>query len=107
MSQPELDGAKHTIKNYVYSNNNSTKTKLQGPNLYVGKYLGLIGTLGSTGSIKNLTLDGVLKAHSYIGSVVGYNYGLIENVTNLGSVETLTSGYASGIACRSYENSFE
>ncbi len=103
--QAELDGAKHTIKNYVYSNNNSTKTKLQGPNLYVGKYLGLIGTLGSTGSIKNLTLDGVLKAHSYIGSVVGYNYGLIENVTNLGSVETLTSGYASGIACRSYENS--
>lgn len=103
--QGELDGANHTIKNYVYSNNNSIKTKLQGPNLYVGKYLGLIGTLGSTGALKNLTLDGELKAHSYIGSAVGYNYGLIENVTNKGAVETLTDGYASGIACRSYENS--
>ncbi len=103
--QGELDGANHTIKNYVYSNNNSIKTRLQGPNLYVGKYLGLIGTLGSTGALKNLTLDGELKAHSYIGSAVGYNYGLIENVTNKGTVETLTDGYASGIACRSYENS--
>lgn len=71
----------------------------------MGKYLGLIGTLGSTGVLKNLTLDGELKAHSYIGSAVGYNYGLIENVTNKGHVETLTDGYASGIACRSYENS--
>ncbi len=103
--QGEIDGANHTIKNYVYSNINQIKTKLQGPNLYVGKYLGLIGTLGSTGVLKNLTLDGELKAHSYIGSAVGYNYGLIENVTNKGHVETLTDGYASGIACRSYENS--
>lgn len=103
--QATLEGKNHTIKNYVYSNINSLKTKLQGPNLYVGKYLGLIGSLGSAGTVKDLTINGELKAHSYIGSIVGENYGHIENITHLGKVETLTDGYASGIASRSYTGS--
>ncbi len=103
--QAELDGAKHTIKNYLYSNNNSIKTKLQGPNLYVGKYLGLIGTLGATGVVKDLIIDGELKGHSLLGSIVGNNYGVIDNVTNKGVVESLTDAYVAGIANRAYENS--
>ncbi len=103
--QAELDGAKHTIKNYLYSNNNSIKTKLQGPNLYVGKYLGLIGTLGATGVVKDLIIDGELKGHSLLGSMVGNNYGVIDNVTNKGVVESLTDAYVAGIANRAYENS--
>ena len=103
--QATLEGKNHTIKNYVYSNANAIKTKLVGPNLYVGKYLGLIGTLGSAGTVKDLTINGEFKAHSYIGSIVGENYGHIENVTNLGKVETLTDGFASGIASRSYTGS--
>lgn len=103
--QATLDGANHTVKNYVYENANQIKSRLTGPNRYVGKYLGLIGTLGSTGCVKNMVIDGVMKGHSYIGSIVGDNYGVIENVTNLGTVETVSDGYASGIANRSYENS--
>ncbi len=103
--QATLDGNGRTIKNYVYTNKNSIKTKLEGPNLYVGKYLGLIGTLGSGGIVKNLTIDGVLQGHSYLGSIVGENYGRIENVKNLGKVETLTDSYAAGIASRSYTGS--
>lgn len=103
--QALLDGAGHTVKNYVYSNANSVKTKLQGPNLYVGKYLGLIGSLGSAGVVKNMTLNGNIKGYGYIASTVGENYGRIENVINLGSVETLTDGYAGGIAVRSYDGS--
>ena len=55
--------------------------------------------------MKNLTIDGVLQGHSYLGSIVGENYGRIENVKNLGKVETLTDGFAAGIASRSYTGS--
>ncbi len=97
----ELDGDNHTIKNYVYNNPNSIKTKLQGPNLYVGKYIGLIGTLGSAGTVKNIVLDGDFKSNGYIGAMVGENYGVIDGVTHKGTITDLGSAYVSGIAYRS------
>lgn len=102
-----LEGNNHTIKNYVYRNNNTvtTASKLTGPNFYVAKYLGLIGTLGIFGEMKNLTLDGELIFHSYGGMAVGENYGKIINVTNKGKVETYNSGYIGGIAGRTYGGS--
>lgn len=100
-----LDGAGHTVKGYVYANNNAYKTKLQGPNHYIGKYMGLIGTLGSLGQVKNMTINGDFKAHSYVGAMVGENYGLIDNITVLGNTESLTDGYVGGVACRTYGGS--
>ena len=103
--QARLDGNNHTIKNYVYTNNNSIKTKLTGPNMYIGKYIGLVGTLGLSGELKNLVLDGSLQGNSYIGSAVGENYGKVENIVHKGKVETIGSNYVAGIVYRSHENS--
>lgn len=100
-----LDGAGHTMKNFVYSNPNSSDNKAVGPNAYKGQYLGLIGTLGSTGTVKDLTTDGLVQGHSYMAGVVGENYGRIENVIHKGTLETLTNGYAAGVAYRSYAGS--
>lgn len=102
--QATLDGARHTIKNYLYNNPNTIKTRLQGPNLYVGQYLGLIGTLGSAGTLKDLILQGSIDGYRYLASAVGENYGLVENITNLGNVNT-SKGYTSGIVNRSYDGS--
>lgn len=103
--QANLEGANHSIKNYVYNNPNSVKTKLVGPNLYVGKYIGLIGTLGNSGRVANLTIDGKFECHSYAAAMVGENYGIVEGITHKGTVKDITSGYVSGMVCRSYDGS--
>ena len=102
--QGTLDGDGHTMRNYVYSNTNTSIRALKGPNLYLGRYLGVIGTLGSTGTFRNIILDGSIEGASYIASAVGDNYGVIENVVNRGKVYT-TSNYANGIAARAYDGS--
>lgn len=103
--QARLEGNRHAIKNYVYSNNNISKTKLTGPNMYIGRYIGLIGTLGLSGEMKDLTLDGSLQGNSYLGAAVGENYGKVSNIIHKGSVETLSTSYAAGIVYRSHEGS--
>lgn len=100
--QGELDGAGHTIKNYVYRNINSIKTRLQGPNFYVGQYIGLIGTLGTTGALRNLTLQGSIDGYAYVAGAVGKNYGVVENITNNGTVLTNGGNYAAGISLYNY-----
>lgn len=103
--QGVLDGAGHALKNYVYFNNNSIKTKLQGPNLYVGKYLGVIGNLGVTGVLKNITFDGSLNGHSYIAGAVCKNYGTIDGVTVKGKLTTNGGSYAAGVSLYNYAGS--
>lgn len=51
---------------------------------------GLIGVMDKTGSAKNLTVESSkIEGSSYIGGVVGYNYGTVENCM-LGSKSTVT-----------------
>ncbi|MDE6397289.1 MAG: hypothetical protein K2K84_08455, partial [Muribaculaceae bacterium] len=94
-----------TVKNYVYNNVNAVKTRLQGPNFYVGKNIGLIGTLGTSGVVKNLTADGEFKAYQLLGGIVGENYGRIENVTFKGTLANTSATGVAGIAYRSWEGS--
>lgn len=98
----DLDGAGHTVKGYKYANPNSVRTRLSGPNRYVGSYIGLIGNLGVGGAMRNMTLDGELSAYQYVGGAVGESYGLIENITHKGSVTSASGNYPAGIVARVY-----
>ena len=100
-----LDGAGHKVKNYVYFNDNRSASSLQGPNPYLSRNLGLIGTLGSSGAIKNVTFDGEFTAWQNTAGIVGDNYGTIENVTNLGKVNNTAGNGIAGIAYYSQEGS--
>lgn len=99
--QGEIDGAGHSMTNFVYENLNAT-TKLTGPNLYKGQYIGLVGTLGNTGAIRNLTVGGSLKGYSYLAGVVAKNYGTIEDVTYNGTLDNVKSNYAGGVVLYNY-----
>ena len=48
---------------------------------------GLFGFTGENSHISNLTLTGSVKAHDFVGSLVGHNLGHIENVTSFANVE--------------------
>jgi hypothetical protein len=97
-----LDGAGHTVKGYVYANPNTVKTKLAGPNAYLGKVIGLFGTIGSFGVVKNLTIDGSFIAVTQLGALVGSCYGKVENVTHKGNISNTSGTCVSGIAYRVY-----
>ena len=97
-----LDGANHTVKGYVYANANSLTTKLAGPNRYVGKYIGVFGTIGSAGTVKNINFNGNFVGVSYIGGVCGYLYGNLENVKHQGTISNSSSSYCAGMVCRVY-----
>ena len=97
-----LDGNNHALKNYVYYNANSSTGTMEGPNRYPGVNIGLIGTLGTTGVLKNLTLDGVFKGAQLCGGVAGMNYGRIENVTQKGTVAGITGIYVGGFSFRAF-----
>ena len=43
---------------------------------------GLFGTLGGSGTVKNLTVSGEVTAGDWVGGVVGYNEGTVENCHN-------------------------
>lgn len=95
-----FDGNNKTVKNYVYQNPNSIKTRLQGPNLYVGKQIGLFGTIGNFGEVKNMTIDGDFIAYQYSGAFVGENFGTIKGITVKGTVSNSTGSGMAGIAYR-------
>ena len=53
-------------------------------------YQGLFGYVSTdadnTGTVQNLTVSGSVKGDNYVGGVVGYNRGRVENCHNTGSV---------------------
>lgn len=96
-----FDGNGKTVSNYVYNNFNSTTsaTSWKAPNLYRGSEIGLFGTLGSEGTIKNLTANGDFHIYSNAGGIVGNVYGTVDNCHNKGTVSTivtLANGTAGG-----------
>ena len=57
---------------------------------------GLFGFVGSEGTVQNLTVSGSVSGHWYVGGVVGYNGGSVENCYNTGSV-TGSGWYVGGV----------
>lgn len=65
-----FDGGDYTISGlYIYSD---------APNGIEG----LFGTLGGSGTVKNLTVSGEVTAGDWVGGVVGYNEGTVDNCHN-------------------------
>lgn len=93
-----LEGNGHTVKGFRYFNPNGFDNKLEGPNLYVGKNLGLIGAVSLNGVIRNLSVAGEMKTRGYTGGIVGDLYGKIENCTYSGKLSTEFGGMVAGIA---------
>ncbi len=90
--QGTLDGNGKTISGFTFVDETS-KT---------GKNIGLFGTLGSKGLIKNLTLDGDIKAYSYTGAFAGLLYGRIENCESKSRIDG-KNGYSAGFVGRMYD----
>lgn len=66
-------------------------------------YAGLIGTLGTSGAVRNLTIKGSVSGSIAVGSVVAYNRGTIENCMNYASVTgsgTTSNTFAGGLVGR-------
>lgn len=65
-------------------------------------YTGFIGSLGENGVVRNLKVVGNIEGNNYTGSIVGYNYGSIENVESRVSVNG--ANYTGGITGYSLGN---
>jgi uncharacterized repeat protein (TIGR02543 family) len=62
-------------------------------------YTGLFGFLGASGKIKNLTITNpTVTGYFYVGVLVGYNQGVIENVTITNANVNSTGQYTGGLA---------
>ena len=99
-----FDGNGKCVSNFVYNNPNSvaTPSRWKGPNLYRGVNIGLFGTIGSEGVLKNLSTNGELQAMNNIGGLVGDLYGVVDNCEHKGKIHAASSNYASGIANKVY-----
>ena len=59
-------------------------------------YQGLFGYVGSSGTVKDLTVSGNVSGSNSVGGVVGLNSGNVENCYNTGTV-TGTDDYVGGV----------
>ena len=81
-----FDGNGYTIRE-LYINSNS-------------EYAGLFGYVGADGTVKNLTVEGVVNRdatgldYAYTGGIVGYNGGTVEGCTNKCDVTVSANDYA-------------
>ncbi len=84
-----LDGGNKTIRGLSISGTN---------------YVGLIGFLDSEGSVTNLTVDNsTIEGRQYVGGLVGYSKGLVEDCTLGSSGEVMGTSYTGGIVGYSEE----
>ena len=63
-------------------------------------YQGLFGYVGIGGTVQNLTVSGTVSGDHYVGGVVGYNAGTVENCANTSDVTGTGSGnyiYVGGV----------
>ena len=89
----------------IGTSNNQYRGTFDGQNFKIsGLYInsstaddqGLFGCLDQGGTVKNLTVSGSVKGDNYVGGVVGYNRGTVENCCNIGTV-TGTYDYVGGV----------
>ena len=68
------------------------------------KNQGLFGYISSNGTVKNIGVEGgEIKGKSYIGGVAGYNFGIIINCYNTGSISGGDGAFVGGVAGYNYE----
>lgn len=104
--QAVLDGNKRTVKNFVYYNDNQFAGHIEGPNFYIGRWIGAaIGTLGANGELKDLTFDGKFTGNQNVAGVVGESYGKISGIVNKGYVDNFTSNCVAGVLYRARSGS--
>lgn len=83
-----LDGQGHVVCGIYVSNNNG--------------HQGLVGYLDKGGVIQNLGVEAsYIKGMWYIGGVCGFNYGMVTNCYNTGSVAGIN--YVGGVCGTSYD----
>lgn len=84
-----LDGKNFSIRNF----------KMDGRG---GMYVGLFGVTGNGGSISNLKLDNPVTSGSgmYVGTLIGANNALLDNIHVTNAVVTATGEMAGGIAAQ-------
>ncbi|MCD7946892.1 MAG: InlB B-repeat-containing protein [Oscillospiraceae bacterium] len=70
-----FDGCGFTIDNLTIEDDSYLSAS-------TAQYRGLFGYIASSATIENLTLTGNVNGKSYCGSVVGYNAGLVSDVTS-------------------------
>ncbi len=69
-----FDGGEHTVSSLYFNNINT-------------KYLGLFGNVASSGKVANVgVIDTYFNGYSYIGGVVGKNYGTVSGCYNTSTV---------------------
>ena len=90
--QGNFDGAGKKISG-IHFTDETSKT---------GKNIGFFGTVGSKGTVRNLTLEGDMKAYSYCGSFAGLLYGTLSNCESKMNVDG-KGGYSAGFAGRMYD----
>ena len=86
-----FNGAGHTIKG-LYINDSSAD--------YQGLFGYVSGYVGTRSTVQNLSVSGSVSGHLYVGGVVGYNRGSVENCYNTGEVSgpnSGTSNYVGGV----------
>lgn len=94
----QIDGRGHILKN-VY-------IEFTDRNHPVGNdYVGLVGMLGRGGALRNLSIDGRVRAFKYVGSFAGRSYGDIENCHLLGYVGTTNNTNTGGIVAEALAGS--
>ncbi|MFA7075621.1 MAG: InlB B-repeat-containing protein, partial [Candidatus Izemoplasmatales bacterium] len=49
-------------------------------------YQGLFGYIGPFGTVKNVSVSGIIRGYNYVGGIAGYNEGVIEEVYNDASI---------------------
>lgn len=90
--QGDFDGNGKTVSGIAFTDE-ASKT---------GKNIGFFGTVGSKGTVRNLTLAGNLKAYSYSGAFAGLLYGTIRNCESKMNVDG-KGGYSAGFVGRMYD----
>ncbi|MBQ2713501.1 MAG: hypothetical protein IJF22_00845, partial [Clostridia bacterium] len=81
-----LDGNNKTISNLT----NNTTTN------HYDDYLGLFGYVYSGATIKNLNVSGTVTGVNYVGGVVGYNMGTLQDISFSGTVNG-SGSYIGGV----------
>ncbi len=105
--QGNFNGNGKTLSNFIYDNPNGFENSIEknpdNPNKFVAKSTGLFGAVGNAGTVRNLTIDGIVRGHSDIGGIAGAVYGTIDNCIVKGLVGTNSSTAVGGVAYRLYD----
>lgn len=91
--QGKFDGNGKRIHNFKYIYDNHTTAVNSG-----GDRIGIFGTLGEAGEVRNLTSEGELSGLRYVAGIAGVLYGKVENCVNKTVVNATMSAGSGGIA---------